>query len=311
MRPGHRGSANTMGDVYLALSLPQRDRHLGSCVGRHRSSRLARVRMISIVLIAACVATLLGGCNRATNASPRSPTAGPTTLEQACDAESWPRAVPNVKGQLMDQAFDGSLFCFNFAKAAAPDGHDVLQDIVSRAPNYRVTSVSPPAGTLVRRATPVTVRVVPINSSEPPVFRPCDGVTTDEAARFMGTKSVTASPLGDQAGSVDQICDYSSPAHLVISELLLAGSLPIDPRTTFDTLIASGRGSDVSGLPARGYCTNRDYVPSLVVLLSGDRLYRATGENCDVLKQSAQVAIPRIGTSSTRLPARLKKQLQH
>jgi hypothetical protein len=208
---------------------------------------------------------------------------------------SWPRAVPQVSGQLMDQAFDGSLFCFNLVKAAAPDGHDVLQDITSRAPNYRITSVSPSAGTSVNRADPVTIQVVPIDPSAPAAFRPCDWVTTDEAARFIGTPTVTASPQGDQAGSIDQMCDYGAPGQLVISQLMLAGSVPVDPGTSFNMAVASGLGSEVSGLPVRAYCTNKEYMPILVALLSGNRLYQATNANCDVLKQFAQAAIPRIG----------------
>jgi hypothetical protein len=200
----------------------------------------------------------------------------------------------------MGQAFDGSLFCFNFANATAPDGHDVLHDIISRAPNYRITSISPSAGRSVRRVDAVTVQVVAVDPAEPPAFRPCDWVTTDEAARILDSQSVTASPVGDQAGSVDQMCDYTWSDQLVISELQLAGSLPVDSRTEFDMAIASANGSDVGGLPGRAYCSasksaNSDGTAMLVVLLSGDRLYRATDENCDVLKQFAQAAIPRIG----------------
>lgn len=200
----------------------------------------------------------------------------------------------------MGQALDGSLFCFNLAKATAPDGHDVLQDVVSRAPNYRITSVFPPSGASVGPADAVTVQVVAVDQSEPPASRPCDWVTTDEAAKFLGAQSATTMSVGDQAGSVDQMCNYSESDQMVISELQLPGSLPVDAGTEFAMTVAGGAGSDVGGLPGSAYCSpstsgNADSPAMLVVLLSGDRLYRATDDNCDVLKQFAQAAIPRIG----------------
>jgi len=210
----------------------------------------------------------------------------------------------------MGQALDGSLFCFNFAKATAADGHEVLQDIVSRAPDYRITGVSPSAGTAVSRAEAVTVQVVPVQASEPPASTPCDWVTAAEAATFMGAPSVTTMSVGDRAGSVDQMCDYtvsnaaSQPApasdHMVISELQLPGSFPVDAGAEFSMTVAGGGGSDVGGLPGRAYCSpsapgSPDSPAMLVVLLSHGRLYRATDSNCDVLKQFAQAAIPRIG----------------
>ena len=199
----------------------------------------------------------------------------------------------------MGQALDGSLFCFNLAKAAAPDGHDVLHDIVGGVPNYRITSVSPSAGTPVSRTDAVTVQVDPVDQSEPPAFRPCDWVTTDEATNFLGGQAVTTKSVGDQAGSVDQMCDYSAADRMVISELQLPGSMPMDASTALAMAQASA-GSDVAGLPGHAHCTpsatgGADSPAMLVVLLSNNRLYRATNDNCDVLKQFAQAAIPRIG----------------
>lgn len=200
----------------------------------------------------------------------------------------------------MGQAIDGSLFCFNLAKATAADGHDVLHDIVSRAQNYRITAVSPSSGTKVNRADAVAVQVVPVDQSEPPAFRPCDWVTSDEAAKFLNTQGVTTMPAGDQAGSVDQMCDYRASDQMVISELQLPGSMPMDASTAFAMTQASGAGTDVTGLPGRAQCTpstsgTGDSPAMLVVLLSNNRLYRATNDTCDVLKQFAQAAIPRIG----------------
>jgi hypothetical protein len=175
----------------------------------------------------------------------------------------------------MGQVLDGSLFCFNVAKATASDGHDVLQDVFSRAQNYRINSVSPSAGTSVSRTEAVTVQVAPVDQSQPPASRPCDWVTTDEAAKFLGTQGtqgVTTMPMGDQAGSVDQMCDYSGPDQMVVSELQLPGSMPMDASTAFAMAQAKGAGSDVAGLPGRAHCTpsasgTADSPAMLVVLL--------------------------------------------
>lgn len=209
-------------------------------------------------------------------------------------------AVPDVKDQLIGQALDGSLLCFKLTKAAAPDGNDVLHSIFRAAPNYRITSISPSPGTRVGRADAVTVQVVPVDQSEPPAFRPCDWVTTDEAAKFLSAQPVTTMPVGDKAGSLDQMCDYIASDQMVISELQLPGSLPFDASRAFSMTQANSAGSDVAGLPGRAYCSpsasgNADSPAMLVALLSRDRLYRATDSNCDVLKQFAQAAIARIG----------------
>jgi hypothetical protein len=279
--------------------------HCGSWVGEIHSPQFCFAVVAGhyagcvrrIVLAAGCVVTLLGGCTSTRNPGAPPGPSQPTTPEQACVADRWPRPVPNVTGQLMPQALDGSLFCFKVAKATAADGHDVLHDVFSKAPNYRITSVSPAAGLAVGPGDPIAVRVAPVDPSQPPASRPCDWVTTDEAARFLGTQSVTTMPVGDQAGSVDQMCDYTStsPDQMVVSELQLPGSLPVDANTEFAMTVAAGGGSDVGGLPGRAYCSSSPSTSMLVVLLGGDRLYRVTDDNCDVLKQFAQTAIPRIG----------------
>lgn len=200
----------------------------------------------------------------------------------------------------MGQALDGSLFCFNFGKATTADGHDVLHDVVSRAPDYRITGVSPTAGTAVGRGDAVTIAVTPVAASEAAAFAPCGWVTAAEAASFMVAPSATTMAVGDRAGSVDQMCDYSSSDHMVISELQLPGSFPVDAGTEFAMTVARGGGSDVAGLADRAYCSpsapnSPDSPAMLVVLLSAGRLYRATDSSCDVLRQFAQAAIPRIG----------------
>ena len=247
------------------------------------------------IVLTACVALLAGACHSATTHPAAAPASGPApvTLEQECNT-SWPKPVPDVTGRLMDQALNGSLFCFNVATAAV-GGRDILHAIATPATDYRISGVSPPAGTSVDLGAPINVALDPLDPSAPPAFRPCDWVTASDATRFMGTPSVTATPHGDLAGSIDQTCDYAAPGHLVISELMLAGSVPVDPRATFEMTIANGHGSDVAGLPARGYCTGNTVIPVLVVLLPGDRLYEAADDSCDVLRQFAQAAIARIG----------------
>jgi hypothetical protein len=199
----------------------------------------------------------------------------------------------------MPQALGGSLFCFNVTEATAPDGHNVLHDVRSKAPDYRITSVSPSAGTSVSRSAALTIQVAPVDRSQPPAFRPCDWVATDEAAKFLGAQPVSTMSVGDQAGSVDQMCDYTAGNQMVISELQLPGSMPVDASTAFAMTQARGAGNDVAGLPGRAHCSPSasgtvDSPAMLVVLLSHDRLYRATDDNCDVLRQFAQAAIARI-----------------
>lgn len=137
----------------------------------------------------------------------------------------------------------------------------------------------------------------------PPAFRPCDWVTTTEAARILGAP-VTAEPREEEAGSVDMSCDYSEGIGFgfVESDLRVPGAFPVDAASQFAFATAEeGTTTPVDGLGVKAKCVieQRTTPPSttLLILLNGDRLYRAVGGYvyCDTLKQFAQVAIGRIG----------------
>jgi hypothetical protein len=265
----------------------------------HPVTRTAVAAML-IFMLAAC-----GKTNPSTTATTSTvpAAAGPTTINQVCDAQTWPRPVPTVVGVILNDATTGSLACWDNINAIAPDGHDAFNNSTKEdnATTYRITDVSPPAGAPIGRKESVTVHVIPVDlSAVPPTFHPCDWVTSDEAGRILGDPSTTTSPAGDEAGSAEPFCSYTSGSHLVTSQVNLPGSFPVDAQTELNMTAANG--SEVSGLPGRAYCattTSADKKSTtLVVLLSGNRLYQALGwegESCDTLKQIAETAIPRIG----------------
>ena len=234
--------------------------------------------------------------------------AEPTTLQQFCDAQSWPRPVTDVVGKLFDPVINqisageagGALVCWDSIRSFNPDG----QESHDYGPQ-RITAVSPPPGTTLGRHDLVTLQLTPIDYKAPPAFRPCDWVTASEAAGFLGVpEPVKTETLDDRAGSVDVQCVYRSPSygHAVSSELLLPGAFPVDAASEYASQ-AGEHPTAVSGLGVRAQChTNphgvqdRPYT-KLVVLLDGSRMYKATGwgaEPCEVLKQFAQMAIGRV-----------------
>jgi hypothetical protein len=139
-----------------------------------------------------------------------------------------------------------------------------------------------------------------VPASEPSA-EACDWVTTDEAAGILN-ESVTADPLLDEPGSVEISCAYhGSEGDGVESDLRLSGAFKTDAAAQF-ALVSAGNVATVGDLGVKSVCVvePRTTPPSstVVVLLSGDRLYRATGWyalSCDTLRQFAAVAIGRIG----------------
>jgi hypothetical protein len=231
--------------------------------------------------------------------SPSLATPAPTSVEQLCSAPMWPRPLPPVVGLDFDQAAKGALMCFDGIRAIAPDGHDVMNDKGSPR-SWSITAISPTSGTPVGKSDQVTLQLAPEDVSAAPAFRPCDWVTTSEAARLLAVQSVSALPVGDQAGSVDQSCAYNSGNDLVTSELKLPGSFAVDARSEFSITVAAGKGSPVSGLPGPSYCGtskagNGKDTSMLSVLLNDHRIYQVMGgPSCDTLKQFAQTALFRM-----------------
>lgn len=223
----------------------------------------------------------------------------PTTVQQLCAMQAWPRPVPAVAGVILDDA--GALDCWDNLKAIAPDGHDVMNDKAGSG-TYRITDVSPAPGTLIGSNDGVTVHVVPINPvAGPPAFNPCDWVTADKAATFLGVSSVSTEAADDEAGAAEPFCTYSSGSQLVTSQLNLPASFTVDAHTELNMNMAAGDWSEVGGLPGRAYCSTRQSdgkrSTTLLVLLNGNRLYQAlgwNGQSCDTLKQFAQAAISSI-----------------
>jgi hypothetical protein len=163
--------------------------------------------------------------------------------------------------------------------------------------------MSPSPGITTARADTVTLRLAPVDSAAPVGFQPCDWVSADEAGALLGAP-VRTRALGDQAGSVDISCSYTSGTSDtgMQSELRLPQSFPVSAAAQFELATGGTNSTPVDGLGVAAHCV---YEPSttppsttFVVLLGGNRLYRATswyGTSCDQLKQFAQIAIGRIG----------------
>lgn len=137
----------------------------------------------------------------------------------------------------------------------------------------------------------------------PPAGYPCEWVTTDEAASILDGP-VSTRPNGVEAGSVDMSCVYSrGTGHDgVTSELRLPGAFPDGAESQFALATAGVGAIPVDGLGVKAVCASEPSTtpPSttLLALLSGDRIYRATGWyslTCDALTLFAQKAIGRIG----------------
>lgn len=253
------------------------------------------------------VALLVGGCS-AHRSAPRTtvpPLPGPTTVQQLCDAQAWPRPLPDVIGRLLYQAKDGALGCWDGVRAVAPDGHDPLHSPAQPAEKtYRIVAISPAVGTPTGRHDTVTVDVAELDPSKPAAFRPCEWVSETEARGMLGGQ-VSLEPYGDQAGSVDMACIYNKPGDMgggVEVDLQVPGAFLVDAASQF--ALDSRRGTVVEGVGVRAAClddlTTSPPSTTLVVLLGGDRLLRVIrviqgNGSCDTLKRFAQLAIGRIG----------------
>jgi hypothetical protein len=237
--------------------------------------------------------------------------ATPNNMQQLCDAQTWPRPVPEVVGHPLDQAYSGALACFRGTRGHAADGHNPLEHYSDYNVNpYRITAISPPSGSPVGANDPVTVEVVAVAPTEAPAFSPCSWVTAGEAAGVLGVASVDAQPRRDQPGSLDPQCVYDAGTQSVTADLKYPGSFPVDAQAQFDMTVAQSDGIDIAGtamtgLPGPAYCTHTHGTGSsgdqLDVLLSGGRMYTALlahdgqDNSCDKVSRFVQLAIPRMG----------------
>jgi hypothetical protein len=97
--------------------------------------------------------------------------------EEMCQAMHWPMPLPPSVGYSLNHLVNDSvLTCLNNVMATAPDGHDATNDPESVAYAWKVTSMSPAAGTMVQR----NQRVIPLT---PPLPSRCS-VSSDAQRRI-------------------------------------------------------------------------------------------------------------------------------
>ncbi|WP_131813403.1 hypothetical protein [Mycobacterium kubicae] len=262
---------------------------------------LMAAALLATAMTAACTVTHSGTPTTSSRVTPTvSVTAAPapTTREQLCDAQTWPRPIPEVVGRLFNQVNnDGALWCWQNVRGVTTDGRDPIRD-----KTYRVTAVSPPAGTPLGRFDPVTVDLSEVVGA-PTAFHPCDWVTPTEAAAIMGGP-VSAKPDGDEPGSIDIGCYYDKSDDVgegVETDLRLPGAFPVDAPSQFALATTSTNVTNVDGMGLQAVCvheaTTTPPSTTLVVLLSEGRLFRVTEgyASCDKLRRFARLAIGRIG----------------
>ncbi|MCV7347535.1 DUF4232 domain-containing protein [Mycolicibacterium rhodesiae] len=186
--------------------------------------------------------------------------------------------------------------------AVDADGNQcpTYSDLLVTAPDTTATVTVPATiGTCRLQVHPVTGPdpVTPTGS------HPCDWVTADEAAALLGGP-VTTRSVGDDAGSARMSCSYDRGLGDtgMESELRLPQSFPVSAAAQFAQAAAGPNSTAVDGLGLQAQCvyepTTTPPSTTLMVLLSGNRLYRATswyGTGCGQLTQFAQTAISRVG----------------
>ena len=107
------------------------------------------MRKLASVAVAAAVAI---GC---------APAAMAITGNEMCAAMHWPMPLPPTVGySLMHLSSDTILACFDNITAIAPDGHDAMNDPALQASSWKITSMTPPAGTMVPRDQKINLTVV-------------------------------------------------------------------------------------------------------------------------------------------------------
>jgi hypothetical protein len=107
--------------------------------------------MPKTVAVGVAIATVIG-C---------APAAMAITGEEICQAMHWPMPLPPTVGYSLNHlSNDSVLICFDNVVATAPDGHDAANDPENIAYTWKVTSMSPPAGTMVPRNQKISLTVV-------------------------------------------------------------------------------------------------------------------------------------------------------
>ncbi|OBG55764.1 hypothetical protein A5703_07390 [Mycobacterium sp. E188] len=89
------------------------------------------------------------------------PTARATTGDEMCKSMHWPMPLPATVGySLAHLSNDSILQCFDNITATAPDGHDAMNDPARDSYSWKITAMTPPAGTMVPMNQKITLTVV-------------------------------------------------------------------------------------------------------------------------------------------------------
>jgi hypothetical protein len=105
-------------------------------------SGLKGALVMKVVTIAVMMAVTIG-C---------APAARAITGNELCNAMHWPMPLPPTVGYSLEHTSNDSILQrFDNITATAPDGHDAMNDPARGAHKWRITSMSPYAGTLVPR----------------------------------------------------------------------------------------------------------------------------------------------------------------
>src|SRR5262245_42939594 len=96
----------------------------------------------------------------------------PTTQDQLCATQAWPRPLPDVTGQLVSQTVGhGALGCW--ANVLTVDGRDAISSTAGvQRTDFRITGMSPSAGTPAGRTDVVTLQLTPVDPAAPAAFHP-------------------------------------------------------------------------------------------------------------------------------------------
>jgi hypothetical protein len=89
------------------------------------------------------------------------PAAQAITGDEMCKAMHSPMPLPPTVGYSLEHlANDTVLQCFDNVTAVAPDGHDAMNDPARDAYTWKITSMSPAAGTQVPMNQKIVLTVV-------------------------------------------------------------------------------------------------------------------------------------------------------
>ena len=257
------------------------------------------MRISTLTLIASAIAATTLGVAPAAHAEP-------TTLAQLCDAQTWPRPVPDVIGLMYEPyskripagASGGALACFDDLRGITKDGRDARKAPIEGFDT--ITAISPPPGTLVDRDEPIQVHLAPMDYDAPTRFTPCDWVSTGAVADIFGFTGTAKTDGYVPPGSVEPQCVYRDPGRTAVtSTLFVDGAFAVDAAADY-SLSRGESATPIGGLGLAARCATGLYgaqgsrYNEVIVLLDDNRLFQAQGlgaQPCDQITQFAKAAI--------------------